>query len=144
MIDSTSSRMEGPRSRSSPAIIESDRDTAGSTVRAEGFRGEQGDSLRSLLRSSLLRPASKSRLRPRGTSRGLQVSERESSEEPPEKEPEDGTRRHMVGDREMLLIPGTVRRLGVDRSAVQELVLVVQVQAGWFGRGLLLGHKQGQ
>ncbi len=100
MILRTSSRMDGPRSRSSPAR-ESDRDTPDEAVRPAGWKVAQGDSLRSLLRSSLLRPASESRLRPRRTSRGPQVSDMESSEETSEKEPEEGTSLRMEGEMEM-------------------------------------------
>lgn len=92
--------IDGPRSKSNPAI-ESDRDTPDETVRLAGWKAVQGDSLRSLLRSSLLRPASESKLRPRGTSRGPQVSDMESSEETSEKEPEEGTSLRMAGEREM-------------------------------------------
>lgn len=99
MILRTSSRIDGPRSRSNRAI-ESDRDTLDGAVRPTGWKAAQGDSLRSLLRSSLLKPASESRLRPRRTSRGPQVSDMESSEETSEKEPEEGTSLRMAGERE--------------------------------------------
>lgn len=92
--------MDGPRSRFNPAI-ESDRDTPVEAVRLAGWKVVDGESLHSLIRSSLLRPASESRLRPRRTSRGPHVSDMESSEETSEKEPEEGTSLRMVGEREM-------------------------------------------
>ncbi|TNN76756.1 hypothetical protein EYF80_013005 [Liparis tanakae] len=100
MMLSTSSMIDGPRSRSNPAK-ESDRETPDDAMRPAGWKAEQGDSLRSLLKSSLLRPASESRLRPRWTSRGPQVSDMESSEETSEKEPEEGTSLRTAGEREM-------------------------------------------
>lgn len=75
--------IEGPKSRLSEANMESVR---GNVV---------GES--TLRRSSLLRPASESRERPRVTPMGPHVSNKESSED----EPDDGTNCCMVWDREM-------------------------------------------
>ncbi len=82
MILRTSSKMDGPRSRSKP-IRDSERDILGEIA---------GDSQCSLRRSSLLSPASESRLKPRFGSSGPQPSDMESSEEASDKEPAEGTR----------------------------------------------------
>lgn len=82
MILRTSSKMDGPRSRSK-TIRDSDRDMMGDTA---------GDSQFSLRRSSLLSPASESKLKPRFGSSGPQLSEMESSDDSSDIEPVEGTK----------------------------------------------------
>lgn len=72
--------------------MDSDRDTPGENKWLGDPPVMPGESLLSLRRSSLLRPASESRLRPLLGSRGPQLSDMESSDEASEKEPEEGTR----------------------------------------------------